>query len=101
MLVDGLSPCHEHLTSLGPCVRYRDEIRQYSILIEDYGDGVTKSQAISYCPICGAKLPSSLRDTWFDRLEERGVDPMNDPIPEEFSDGRWWRSEDAERGRKA
>jgi hypothetical protein len=32
-------------------------------------------QTIEYCPWCGARLPSSLRDEYFERLEQLGLEP--------------------------
>jgi len=46
-------------------------------------------QQIFYCPWCGEQLPPSQRDRWFDELEARGVDPAEDPIPDEFQTGAW------------
>lgn len=73
-------------------VRYNKQWREYSI--RDL-----KSTSISlmlFCPNCGTKLPSSLRDQWFDILEnEYGLeDPMEDDkkkVPKEFLADEWWK----------
>ena len=68
---------------------YQPRYREYSIAYI----GSVSVQLIEYCPFCGAKLPDSLRDEWFDRLEALGFDdPWVDDIPEEFMDDRWWRA---------
>lgn len=41
---------------------------------------------------CGAKLPESKRDLWFDTLENLGFDdPIEQEIPEEFKTNKWYR----------
>ncbi len=67
-------------------VYYNEARDEYSIDVPGY-DGV--SQLLYYCPWCGEKLPESKRDEWFDLLEAQGIDPMNDPIPEEFKTSAW------------
>ena len=79
----------EVLESEESALAYNPRFRDYSIAYID-SDSV---QIIDYCPFCGAKLPDSLRDEWFDRLEALGFDdPWVDDIPEEFRDDRWWRT---------
>jgi hypothetical protein len=68
-------------------IRYTPKFREYGIEILDGG---TSKLDLCYCPWCGTKLPESLRDDWFDRLEELGVDPFSDAVPEIFQDDRWW-----------
>lgn len=41
---------------------------------------------LAFCPFCGARLPSSMRDQWFDRLEELGLEPEDD-LPDALSSG--------------
>lgn len=54
-------------------------------------------QLIYYCPWCGAKLPKSLGDEFYDILEREynmspGFDIQSDPnIPQEFKSDEWWR----------
>jgi len=91
-MLDNKNVPHAHFTSIGKNVGYNDRIREYYIVIEDHGD-VYESQSISFCPICGEKLPDSLFDDWADRLDKLGIDPLNDPIPAEYSDGTWWREQ--------
>ena len=63
------------------------EIRELGLRVLDGGSSVIR---LTYCPWCGQRLPESLRDRWFDELEERGIDPATDEIPPEFTDERWF-----------
>lgn len=53
-------------------------------------DGGTSSIGLTFCPWCGQKLPSSLRDAWFDEMDRLGIGPFGEHIPAEFSDERWY-----------
>ncbi|WP_425302983.1 DUF6980 family protein [Nocardia otitidiscaviarum] len=45
----------------------------------------------NYCPWCGAKLPDSLRDEWFDRIFDLGLDgPEDVRIPVDMRTDAWW-----------
>lgn len=46
-------------------------------------------QELFFCPWCGAALPASQRDRWFDALEAEGLDPNRDPIPLAYQTGAW------------
>jgi hypothetical protein len=48
-------------------------------------------QKIDYCPFCGAKFPKSLRDEWFERIWEMGLDSNSQDIPDRFRGDEWWR----------
>lgn len=45
---------------------------------------------LSVCPFCGVAFPPSLRDEWFERIEELGLDPSSSDLPIEFQTGQWW-----------
>ena len=62
------------------------KFREYGIIIHDGG---SSHIVISYCPWCGARLPDSQRERWFDELEALGIDPRTDDVPGEFDDDRW------------
>ncbi|MEM9725766.1 MAG: hypothetical protein AAF909_09910 [Pseudomonadota bacterium] len=48
---------------------------------------------ISHCPWCGAPLPASRRDAWFDALEALGFDdPNHQEVPAAFLSDAWRRS---------
>lgn len=72
---------------------------QYNKQWREYGIRDFKSTSISlmiFCPNCGTRLPSSLRDEWFDVLEKEYnlEDPIGDDkkkIPEEFLADDWWK----------
>ena len=67
---------------------YVPKFREWAIAILDGGTAVS---VISYCPYCGEKLPSSLRDEWFDRLENLGLN-ADDPLPVELQSDAWWNT---------
>lgn len=67
---------------------YNDKFREYGIPVQDGGSSV---MLIKYCPFCGTKLPDSLRDEWFDRLDELGLEPESPELPLDMRSGAWWR----------
>ena len=69
-------------------ILYIPKYREFGIRILDGG---TSYIVLEFCPRCGAKLPKSLRDAWFDALEQRGIDPTGSNIPPEFTDERWYQ----------
>jgi hypothetical protein len=77
----------EALKDASTPVIFTPKLREFGIRILDGGSA---SLGISFCPWCGQKLPGSLRDDWFDKLEQLGVDPYGDEIPPEFTDERWY-----------
>jgi hypothetical protein len=72
-----------------------DALIDYSPKFDEYGliihDGGTSSRQICFCPFCGAALPASKRDQWFEALEARGIDPDGSSVPDSFESDRWWR----------
>lgn len=71
-------------------IHYSPKLREFGVRILDGG---SSRLMISFCPWCGQKLPDSLRDDWFDRLENLGIHPSEDEVPAEFTDDRWWRDQ--------
>jgi hypothetical protein len=63
------------------------KFREYGIRVLDGGSSYIE---ISFCPWSGHKLPESLRDEWFSRLEAQGIDPGVDPIPLELQNEEWY-----------
>ena len=64
--------------------------REYSIILNH----CSAIQVLTYCPWCGAKLPESLREKYYNTLKkEYGFKhPFDDPsIPEEFKSDEWWK----------
>lgn len=73
-----------------------DVVIHYSEVYDEYGvpvhDGVTSTVRIAFCPWCGAKLPESRRDEWFETLARLGFDdPAVQEIPPEFRSDAWYR----------
>jgi len=62
-------------------IEYINKFREVSINI----NGSTSRQLIIFCPWCGSKLPTSLRDRWFE--ERRNLIS----IPIEFESDIWWK----------
>jgi hypothetical protein len=71
-------------------VDYNPKFREYGIRVLDGGSSVIQ---LTFCPWCGQRLPDSLRMLWFEELEKRGIDPIEDDVPPEFSDDRWYNAE--------
>ena len=69
-------------------IDYSPKLREFGILIHDGG---ASKASISFCPWCGSALPPSLRDEWFDRLDQLGIDPWVDEIPSAYTSDEWWR----------
>ena len=73
-------------------VEYSQKWREYTI--RDFSS--TSKSLMLFCPNCGTKLPTSLRDEWFDILEkEYGLeDPLYDDkekVSQEFLTDEWWK----------
>jgi hypothetical protein len=66
---------------------------EYDLRFGDYSIAVDAEakirQQLFFCLWCGAELPPSRRDDWFDQLERRGVDPWGQDVPEEFRTDAW------------
>jgi hypothetical protein len=71
-------------------ISFTAKFREYGLIIHDGG---TSSIIISYCPWCGARLPESQRDRWFDEMDRRGINPWTSDVPAEFEDDRWLHPE--------
>ena len=66
---------------------YIGKYREYGL---KYRDGGSSYQLINFCPWCGKKLPSSLRDKLFDQLEQQGIDLLGSNIPSCYDSDEWW-----------
>jgi hypothetical protein len=54
-------------------------------------DGGASYLTISHCPWCGAELPESRRDAWFDAIEAAGhADTPTEALPKQFRTAAWW-----------
>jgi hypothetical protein len=76
-------------------IQYSPKLREYGLIVHDGG---CSSILIAFCPWCGAKLPESLRDRWFDELERLGIDPVHDEVPETHRSSTWWESAESQPG---
>ena len=84
--------CAEHLNPFDcpdALVFYEPRFDEYGLIIHDGGTSV---RVIQFCPWCGAALPASKRDRWFDELVALGFDdPAVQPIPSAFTTDAWYR----------
>lgn len=69
-------------------IEYNPRFREYGISIMDGGSSVLLAR---FCPWCGTKLADSLRERWFDRLDELGLEPEDEAVPKEMMSDQWWR----------
>ena len=60
-----------------------------------YADGTSSFQQIAFCPWCGKRLPPSLRDEWFRRVEALGFEIGDTEIPVEYQSDAWFRQDPA------
>ena len=72
-----------------------DCLLTYSPKFDEYGliihDGGSSCVSIQFCPWCGAHLPESKRDRWFDELVALGFDePFEQQIPDRFRTDAWY-----------
>ena len=77
-----------HLRGGEVAICYLEKFRQYGIRVLDGGSSI---QTINYCPWCGTMLPGSLRDAWFDMIDQLGFEPDDIRIPSEMLSDEWWR----------
>ena len=79
-------------------IGFTSKFQEYALIIHDGDPSIVDDGSasggvvISYCPWCGARLPDSQRDRWYDELERGGIDPVSDDFPDGFDDDRWLRS---------
>jgi hypothetical protein len=76
-------------------IQYSPKLREYGLIIHDGGRSTT---LITFCPWCGAKLPESLRDRWFAELEQLGLDPAQEQVPEAYRSSLWWEGAESRPG---
>ena len=68
---------------------YNDVTDEYGLPIRDGGASVL---LITHCPFCGAALPDSKADRWFDEIEALGLTPGDETMPAKFKSDAWWRN---------
>jgi hypothetical protein len=71
-------------------VGYDERFDEYGIWVRT-GENATANGwlTIGYCPWCGATLPPTRRDEWFDRLDALGIEDSDD-APAELRTYGWW-----------
>jgi hypothetical protein len=84
------SKCNQH-KNIEDCpdniIRFVSKFNEYGIAIRDRGSAIS---LIKYCPWCGKRLPNSMRNKWFDELQEMGLDPWKDKIPTKYQTAKWY-----------
>ena len=76
-----------HIESAELYLSYTPKFREFGI---HYNDGLSR-QVIHFCPWCGSKLPSSLRNQWFEELDRLGLEE-DEQLPIELQSDAWWRN---------
>jgi hypothetical protein len=66
---------NEYLAEDNIAIKYSSVVREYCIPVLDGG---SSGIILRFCPWCGNKLPTSLREKWFGTLESLGYDPGPD-----------------------
>ncbi|MDD3022185.1 MAG: hypothetical protein PHX61_14600 [Alphaproteobacteria bacterium] len=70
-------------------IEYIPKFREYGIPVLDGGSSFI---IITFCPWCGHKLPSSLREKWFELMDEMGIDYDDiEKMPKRMQSDEWWR----------
>ena len=69
-------------------IAYIAKFREYGFPVQDGGSSFS---VFHYCPWCGKRLPGSLRDSWFDLIEELGYDDP-EAVPDDYKSDIWWKS---------
>lgn len=68
-----------------------DGLMVYNEVLDEYGlpvhDGGASYVLVAICPWCGARLPESQRDRWFEETEAKGF--TDDTLPPEYRTGAW------------
>jgi len=83
----------KHLQNRRVQIGYSPRVREYFIRLayDVPDDSLRPVQLIQFCPWCGSKLPTSLRDEWCERMEALGLEPLMDQAPPELATDTWWR----------
>lgn len=80
-----------HLSEGRVTLFYLPKFREYHIR---HLDEEPVAQRIYFCPWCGAKLPDSLRDRYFDELDALGMASDDPNLPERYKSDEWYRKEE-------
>jgi hypothetical protein len=67
----------------------------YSKKFDEYGlkilDGGSSSILIGHCPWCGQTLPDSKREKWFEEIEQLGINPWTEDVPDKYNTDEWFK----------
>jgi hypothetical protein len=78
-----------HLASGDVAIRFLASFREYGIACTGSEHPV---QLMRFCPWCGGHLPDSLREVWFEKIEEMGLEPGDPRIPSAYASEAWYAS---------
>jgi hypothetical protein len=69
---------------------YRPDIREFGLIVFNGGPSY---QQMYFDPWSGQPLPKTLRDKWFETVEQLGIHPIDDrnAIPARLKDETWWK----------
>ena len=83
-------------------IEYNPVFREYFIRLNNCSNIIT----LTYCPWCSSKLPTSLRESYFDILEKEyqietnlGEYKERSDIPSDFKTDRWWKTREEKNAR--
>jgi hypothetical protein len=79
-------------------VQYWPKFREDGLLVHD---GRSSVVVIRFCPWCGARLPESLLDLWFEELKALGIDPGEQEVPAPYRSAAWWSNGGTDAGADA
>ncbi len=79
-----------HLSETNLPLVYVPKFREYGLSVLDGG---TSYVVILFCPWCSTRLPSSMRDAWFDAIEMMGLEPESADVPPAYRNDSWWRAQ--------
>ena len=84
---DMRTACEDPRTPL----HYAPRVREFGIEVQDSW----AQRTLEYCPWCGQRLPTSLRDAWCDRIFALGFEIIDEDIPAPYDSDEWWKSDPA------
>lgn len=76
-----------HINNNELAIVFIPKFREYGV---SYQDGGSSFQLIRYCPWCGCRLPDSIRDLWFKKIEVMGLEPDDPQMPPSFLSDEWY-----------
>lgn len=68
-------------------ISYWPKYREFVVSCKDGFSSIV----LQFCPWSGEPFPRSVRDEWFSALDDLGLDPDSDDLPDEFLSEKWWQ----------